>query len=69
MNQWIKTYKQVPPLNIPVEILYVVPGEEPKVSVDRLVSYGDGSYRYLNGNYDDCTVLAWRKFEVDIENY
>lgn len=69
MNRWIKIHKQVPPLDELVEVLYVVPGDQPRVSLDKLVSFQNGSYGYLNGNYDDCTVLAWRKYEGNIEDY
>ena len=69
MNKWIKVHKQVPPLNTLVEVLYVVPGEEPCVSLDKLVSFENGSYGYLNGDYSSCTVLAWRKYEGNIEDY
>ena len=34
MNLWNKTYKKVPPLDTLVEILYVVPGNEPRISLD-----------------------------------
>lgn len=69
MNPWIKIHKQVPPLNELVEVLYTVPGEEPRVSLDKLISYTDGSYMYWNGDYSDCVVLAWRKYEGNIEDY
>lgn len=69
MNPWNKIHKKVPPLDTLVEVLYVVPGKEPLVSLDKLVSFENGSYRYLNGNYDECTVLAWRKYEGNIKDY
>lgn len=69
MNLWNKTYKKVPPLDTLVEVLYVVPGNEPRVSLDKLVSYENGSYGYLNGDYDGCRVLAWRKYKGDIKDY
>lgn len=69
MNPWNKIHKKVPPLDTLVEVLYVVPGKEPLVSLDKLVSFENGSYHYLNGDYNSCTVLAWRKYEGDIKDY
>lgn len=60
MNEWIKTYEQMPPLNEDVELKVIVNGEE-RIYINKLIPMMNGTYIWAYCNYDYDEVIEWRR--------
>ena len=60
-HEWVKLFKQAPPINEDVE-LKVLYGEEERIYINRLIHMWNGQYVWAYCDYNDCDeVVAWRK--------
>lgn len=57
MNNWIKMYEQVPPINEVVELKVIVNGEE-RIYLDKLIPMQNGTYIWIYCDYDGCEVVG-----------
>ena len=60
MNEWIKTYEQVPPLNEEVELKVIVNGEE-RIYINKLIPMMNGTYIWAYCDYNGDEVVEWRR--------
>lgn len=63
MNDWIKMYEQVLPINEVVELKVIVNGEE-RIYLNKLVAMLNGTYSWAYCDYDGCEVVGWRSMKV-----
>lgn len=63
MNNWIKMYERVPPLNKEVELKVIVNGEE-RIYLNKLVAMLNGTYGWAYCDYDYDEVVGWRSMKV-----